>query len=229
MTFNDYDAMADGYSADNENNAFNAFYERPAVLRMLGDVDNEEVLDAGCGSGAHALALRDRGALVTGVDSSQGMLDIAAARLGPDVPLLCSNLERRLPFADGSFDAILASLVMHYLEDWAPPLAEFRRVLRTSGRLVISTHHPAMDHALYPGPGYLETYAYTEEWERSGRRVPMRFWHRPLSAMVSALLNAGFSVAGLEEPQPDPSVRESDPRAWRLLTTEPRFLFFLAR
>jgi hypothetical protein len=57
----------------------------------------------------------------------------------------------------------------------------------------------------------------------------MRFWHRPISAMVTALLDAGFTIAGLEEPRPDLVVRDTDPRAWRLLTTEPRFVFFLAR
>ena len=102
MTYNDYDAMADGYSAHNESTAWNAHYERPAVLRMLGEVHDEDVLDVGCGAGAHALALVQRGARVTGVDSSRGMLDIAAERLGQDVPLLCTNIEKRLPFADDS-------------------------------------------------------------------------------------------------------------------------------
>ena len=229
VTYNDYDAMAEGYSAHNESNAWNAHYERPAVMRMLGDVRDEDVLDVGCGAGVHALELLQRGARVTGVDSSQGMLDIAAERLGHDVPLLCASIEEPLPFADDSFDAILASLVMHYLEDWAPPLKEFRRLLRGSGRLVISTHHPFMDHALAQGESYLQTYSFTEEWEHAGRAIPMRFWHRPVSAMVAALLEAGFTIAGLEEPMPDAVVRENDPRAWRMLTTEPRFAFFLAR
>ena len=229
MSFNDYNMLAEGYSASNEGNAWNAYYERPAVLRMLGDVTNEDVLDVGCGSGMHASALLQRGARVAGVDSSRGMLDIASARLGPDVPLHCMSIEQPLPFADGSFDAILASLVMHYLEDWAPSLNEFRRVLRDTGRLVISTHHPFMDHTQAQGESYLETYSYTEEWGETGRPVVMRFWHRPLSAMVAALVKAGFTIGGLEEPLPDPSVRESDPRAWRLLTTQPRFLFFLVR
>jgi SAM-dependent methyltransferase len=229
VVYNDYDAMAEGYSAHNESNAFNAYYERPAVLRMLGDVRDADVLDVGCGAGAHALELRERGARVTGVDTSRRMLDLASERLGQDVPLICTSIEERLPFVDDSFDAILASLVMHYVEDWARPLSEFRRVLRGSGRLVISTHHPFMDHVLAQGESYLRTYSFTEEWEHSGRRIAMRFWHRPLSAIVAALLDAGFTIAGLEEPMPEAKVRQKDPRAWRMLTTEPRFVFFLAR
>jgi hypothetical protein len=75
----------------------------------------------------------------------------------------------------------------------------------------------------------VQTCSFSDEWEYSGHVFAMRFWHRPISAMVTALLNAGFTISGLEEPMPDPVVRDRDPRAWRLLTTEPRFVFFLAR
>jgi ubiquinone/menaquinone biosynthesis C-methylase UbiE len=80
---NDYDAVAEAYAQDNESNAWNAHYERPAVLAMLGDVAGRRVLDAGCGAGAHAAELVARGARVAGVDSSGGLLALAARRLDP--------------------------------------------------------------------------------------------------------------------------------------------------
>ncbi|WP_244135728.1 hypothetical protein [Burkholderia seminalis] len=58
MPENDCDAFAAAYDADNEVNAWNAFYERPAILSMAGDVANLRVLDAGCGGGAHPHRLR---------------------------------------------------------------------------------------------------------------------------------------------------------------------------
>jgi ubiquinone/menaquinone biosynthesis C-methylase UbiE len=55
-----------------------------------------------------------------------------------------------LSFAqDGSFDLIVASLVMHYVRDWHAVLGEFRRVLKPDGAVVFSTHHPAMDWQLH--------------------------------------------------------------------------------
>lgn len=64
--------------------------------------------------------------------------------------------------------------------------------------------------------------------EQSDHVVTMRFWHRPLSAMTKAVRAAGFNLETIDEPQPDPAVQELDPPAWRSLTTEPRFIFFIA-
>jgi 2-polyprenyl-3-methyl-5-hydroxy-6-metoxy-1,4-benzoquinol methylase len=47
-----FDQFTAAYAADNESNAFNALYERPAMLALLGDLGGKRVLDVGCGSGA---------------------------------------------------------------------------------------------------------------------------------------------------------------------------------
>jgi SAM-dependent methyltransferase len=223
---NDYDAFAVGYTADNDGNATNAYYERPASLALLADVTGQAVLDAGCGAGSHAAELIRRGATVTGLDKSAGLLAIARERLGAGVFLQEGDLAEVLPFRPGSFDAILASLVMHYLEDWGPTLAEFRRVLVPGGRLVISTHHPFMDHPLAGGPDYFATYDFTEEWTKGGETVLMRFWHRPLHAMTDAFRDAGFTLDVVSEPQPQPAAASLFPSVYADLRNKPRFLFF---
>ena len=227
MRSNDYDAFARAYAADNEVNLSNAHYERPAVLALAGDVGGRRVLDAGCGSGALTAALRDRGAEVTGIDSSAGLLELARERLGPEVALRQADLSRALPFADAAFDDVTASLVLHYLRDWQPTLREFRRVLRPRGRLIVSTHHPFMDHTLAGGEDYFATYQITEEWTKSGQTALMSFWHRPLHAMTSAFTAAGFVLAQISEPQPDAAARTLFPDDFVRFSTEPRFLFFV--
>lgn len=167
MNENAYDVFAAAYAQDNESNAWNAYYERPAVLALLGDVSGRRVLDAGCGAGAHARALIERRADVTGIDSSAGMLEIAKDRLDGGALLRRADLRDPLPFEDSSFDAVLASLVMHYIPDWEPTLREFNRVLAPGGRLVLSTHHPFMDHALSGATNYFATYEFSEEWSRA--------------------------------------------------------------
>jgi ubiquinone/menaquinone biosynthesis C-methylase UbiE len=98
-------------------------------------VPGRRILDAGCGSGPLFAALRDRGAIVTGIDKSPGMLEVARRRLGDDADLRVAELGRPIPFADDTFDDVTASLVLHYLENWGPALAELRRVLKPGGRL----------------------------------------------------------------------------------------------
>jgi ubiquinone/menaquinone biosynthesis C-methylase UbiE len=201
---NDYDSFAEAYSAANEVSLLNAYYERPATLALAGDVAGRRILDAGCGSGPLFAALRDRGAIVTGFDKSAGMLELARRRLGDGADLLVADLGRPLPFADGAFDDVIASLVLHYLQDWTAPLAELRRVLKPGGRLIASVDHPLQGHPLLrPGTDYFATYQYSIEPTTPGG-LRLVLWHRPLPAMISAFTTAGFRIAAIDEPLPAP-------------------------
>ncbi len=202
----DYDDFAEAYSAENERNLFNAYYERPAMLALAGDVAGRRVLDAGCGSGPLFAALRDRGAVVSGFDKSAGMLELARRRLGPDADLRVADLGSPLPFPGGAFDDVIASLVLHYLEDWMAPLAELRRVLKPGGRLIASVNHPLLGHALVrPGGEYFSTYQWSDDnTTASGQSYVLTYWHRPLPAMISAFTAAGFKIAAIDEPLPAP-------------------------
>ncbi|MGI9004873.1 MAG: class I SAM-dependent methyltransferase [Streptosporangiaceae bacterium] len=202
----DYDSFAEAYSDLNEGSLLNAYYERPATLALAGDVAGRRILDAGCGSGPLSSALRDQGAIVTGLDSSAGMLELARRRLGDCADLHLADLGRPLPFPDGAFDDVIASLVLHYLEDWTAPLAELRRVLRPGGRLIASVDHPLQGHPLVrPGTDYWATYEYSvEATAPNGQSFVLTYWHRPLPAMISAFTTAGFRVAAIDEPLPAP-------------------------
>src|SRR5215472_13951510 len=120
---NDYDSFAEAFSAETETSLANAYYERPATLALAGDVTGRRILDAGCGSGSLLAGLRDRGATVTGIDSSAMMLKLARRRLGADSPVHLADLRDPLPFSDSAFDDVIASLVLHYLKNWEPTLA----------------------------------------------------------------------------------------------------------
>ena len=229
---NDYDSFAEAYAAANETCLANAYYERPAILALAGDVAGRRILDAGCGSGPLFAALRDRGAVVTGIDSSAGMLELARRRLGDDARLQRADLNSALPLPDNAFDDVIASLVLHYLEDWTAPLAELRRVLTPGGRLIMSVNHPCSIYIpwLYPTgrkTDYFATYNWTVPWTMGGQTAQMRFWHRPLHAMTDAFTGAGFRISVISEPQPAPAARELFPDQFPALTKNPNFLFFV--
>ncbi|MCK2218437.1 class I SAM-dependent methyltransferase [Actinomadura sp. ATCC 31491] len=227
---NDYDQIAEGYTAENDTSLVNAYYERPAMLDLAGDVAGRRVLDAGCGSGPLFAALRDRGAIVTGIDASAGMLEQARRRLGADADLRVADLGAPLPFPDDAFDDVVASLVLHYLKDWGPALAELRRVLRPGGRLLVSVDHPFVITLTQcmagEKPQYFEIRNRVEEWTMGGQTARLSFWDRPLHAMTEAFTAAGFRIGVISEPPFVPEARELFPEELRGRTGT-RFLSFL--
>jgi SAM-dependent methyltransferase len=227
----EYDSFAEAYTAGNEAGLMNAYYERPAALRLAGEVAGRRILDAGCGAGPLFAALRDRGAVVSGFDQSAGMLAQARRRLGDDADLRVADLADPLPFPDEAFDDVVASLVLHYLKDWDPALAELRRVLKPGGRLIASVNHPMSVNLTHrhtgPRPDYFGAYTWTDEFPMGGRTVRMTFWNRPLHAMTDAFTNAGFRISAISEPRPTPEARELFPDDFDLLDTFPTFLFFV--
>lgn len=205
MKADHYDGFAESYAAENESSLLNAYYERPAMIDLAGDVSGRHVLDAGCGSGPLSAALLAKGAVVTGFDSSPAMIELARRRLSGNADLHVANLGQPLPFADGAFDDVVASLVLHYLRDWTAPLAELRRVLKPGGRFLLSVNHPTIYKVFYPDADYFAVTQYSEDHTfNDGRSMVLTYWHRPLHAMTDAFTKAGFRLSVLSEPPVSP-------------------------
>ncbi|WP_410599000.1 methyltransferase domain-containing protein [Amycolatopsis sp. lyj-90] len=224
---NDYDAFAEAYAAENETSLINAYYARPAILDLAGDVSGRRILDAGCGAGPLFEALRDRGADMTGFDLSAKMVELARKRLGDDAALRVADIGKPLPFPDDEFDDVIAALVLHYLEDWAAPLAELRRVLKPGGRLILAVNHPLSFKLLHPEADYFATVKWSDEYTFNGQRAELTYWHRPLHAMTDAFTAAGFRTAVVSEPHPAPGARERFPEELAGKTAFLCFLFFV--
>ena len=223
-----YDAMAKEYSADNDDGVFNSLYERPAMLSMLGDVAGMRVLDVGCGAGQLSSELVARGAAVTGIDVSAAMVEIARGRLGDAAEFVVGDLSEPLPFPSGAFDLAVASLVLHYLEDWTPVLSEIRRVLTAAGSLSFSTHHPTMDWKLFSPEDYFAKKQSTETWIKGGRPFEVTTWRRPLAEISRHVHEAGLAIELIDEPMPVAALAETDPATNERLRTRPHFLFVRA-
>ncbi|MCB0173966.1 MAG: methyltransferase domain-containing protein [Anaerolineae bacterium] len=204
----------------------NAYYERPAVLSLLPVLANQEVLDAGCGPGWYTEYLLDQGATVTACDVNAEFVRVTQARVGSRATVLQANLAEPLDFAaDGSFDLVVASLVLHYLKEWQPTLREFYRVLKPQGRLVFSTHHPFMDWKHFETESYFIPELIHDEWDIG----PVEFYRRPLTLMSHDLEAAGFVIERLLEPQPTPEYWRVNPEQAALFNVHPWFLVIRAK
>ncbi|WP_256300090.1 class I SAM-dependent methyltransferase [Haloarchaeobius salinus] len=225
-----YDELADSYAADVRSNAYNAHLEFPATSSMVPDVEGARVLDAGCGTGVYTELLLDRGAEVVGVDASEAMLAHAREAVGDRAEFWQADLGERLEFPGDSFDGIVSALALGYVADWEALFAEFARVLRPGGFVVFSTGHPLDQFPLDEGgepadaENYFEVERLTKEWD-----VPVPYYRRPFSAVVNPLLENGFRLEAVVEPQPTEGFRERLPERYEKESRYPVFLCVRAR
>ena len=84
LAYEAYQRLADDYARCVDTKPHNAFYERPATLALLPNVRGMQVLDAGCGPGAYAEELLNRGAHVISVDASDRMIELAQRTTGTE-------------------------------------------------------------------------------------------------------------------------------------------------
>lgn len=131
--------------------------------------------------------------------------------------------------ATSSMDLVVASLVLHYLEEWGPLLRELRRVLVPGGAFVFSIHHPITGWLLSDQTDYHRTELIRESWDWDGVQVTAAMFRRPLKDVFGPLLNAGMIIDAVDEPLPEPGGDGADPRITRVLETMPVFLFVRAR
>ena len=219
----DDEEMAADFDRHAADSAYNAHYDRPAVLGLLGDVAGLDVLDAGCGPGIYLETLLDRGANVIAFDASASMVALAQSRAGGRTGVRHLRLDEPLPFADGSFDLVVCALAIHYVDDRGAAFAEMNRVLRPGGAAVVSTGHPTSDW-LRKGGSYFDVMIETDVWHTSRGDLEMRYWREPITTLCEAAYSAGFLIQRLVEPQPAETMKAKYPEDYQRLRNEPGFL-----
>ena len=224
-----YRDHAERYARLSEHSPPNAHYDRPAILRLVGDIRGKRVLELGCAAGVLTAQLADRGADVLALDKEPRLVAFARERLRDRARIEVADLEQPLDLVPaGSVDVVVASLVLHYIEDWMPLLAELRRCLVPGGLLVFSVHHPITGWELSDKTDYHRVELVSEQWDWDGQPVTGRMYRRPLSAIFGALRQAGFWIDVVDEPRPQAGVRDADPRITKILATMPVFLYVRA-
>lgn len=110
------------------------------VIALAGHAPGGRVADIGCGTGEllHELAAAWPASELFGVDFAASRLQSAAGLVDRRVTLIDADLGARLPFADGTFDALFCTEVLEHLKDPAACLRELRRLLAPGARLTLS-------------------------------------------------------------------------------------------
>jgi SAM-dependent methyltransferase len=106
-----------------------------AILAATGTGPGTRLLDVGCGTGLLLTLAQGRGAAVTGLDVTPGLLEVARARL-PTAELWQADI-CRLPFGDAEFDVVTGVNAYQFAADPPGALAEAARVVRPGGLVAI--------------------------------------------------------------------------------------------
>ncbi|MFR7989764.1 MAG: class I SAM-dependent methyltransferase [Anaerovoracaceae bacterium] len=181
--------------------------------KFMPDFRGKRVLDLGCGYGWHCRYAAENGAAsVLGTDISQKMLRRAEEMsVGTGIRYRRKAMED-LEFPDESFDIVLSSLAFHYVRDFFRLLEKINSWLVPEGKLVFSVEHP-----VFTAYGNQDWYRdeqgnilhfpvdrYFFEGKRDavflGEKVIK--YHRTLTTYLNGLLQSGFSLEQVVEPQP---------------------------
>lgn len=150
--------------------------EQADIVEFLRLFPDSKVLDVAYGAGGASICLVERtGCRLTGLDLEADAIAHANARaaahgLSDRAVFACLDCSTRLPFADGSFDAVLCIDAINHLPDRFAVLAEWARLLCPGGRLIFS------DLAILTGA--------VAKSELDIRAIDLFFWFRPASTRL---------------------------------------------
>ncbi|WP_207592565.1 methyltransferase domain-containing protein [Halomontanus rarus] len=219
-----YDALADRWTEFTEG-PWKKRVLWPMTRSLLPEVAGKRVLDVGCGDGTYSAWLADQGADVLGIDLSREMISVARENHGEDAEFQRADITDSLSGVDDrEFDLVCCQHVFSHLPELDGPLAEFARVLEPGGTVVISTHHPFHDFLVvrereYPetseidgmdlepdvdprpdDPTYYDTEQFEIYWAGPESSNPGTYYRRSLNGLLQPLLDAGFELRELVEP-----------------------------
>ena len=196
--------------------------EWSALSRLLPDFKNKDVLDLGCGFGWHCIYAAEKGAhCVVGVDASEKMLQQARKKTNTNVIRYIKADIEKISFPKASFDVVISSLAFHYVDSFKNVCQTVFDVLRQQGDFVFSVEHPVFTAQGKQDWMYSETGeklcwpvdSYFYEGKRNtcflGERIEK--YHRTLTTYINTVINTGFELIQVVEPQPDPDFLKNYP------------------
>ncbi len=183
------------------------------LQKILPDFRQKKVLDLGCGYGWHCKYAADQqAASVLGTDISQKMIETAQKiNSAAQIDYQCAAMED-LRFPANSFDVVLSSLAFHYVKEFEPLVANISSWIKTGGSFVFSVEHPVFTSYgtqdwYYDQNGKILHFP-VDNYYYEGRREAIFLgekvikYHRTLTTYLNTLLQNGFELQHIVEPQP---------------------------
>ena len=174
-------------------------------LNLLGDLEDRDVLEIGCGGAQCSVAFALRGARVTALDLSAEQLRFAkalAARHQVEIDFVQHDMGDLAPIPPDSKDIVFSAFALQFVADRTRTFREVRRVLRPGGVFVFSLDHPLFRKV------DRETLELVESYNETGPLVDDRgefgqvMIHRDtIAGLHQALVDAGLTMERIIEPE----------------------------
>ncbi|ABX41784.1 class I SAM-dependent methyltransferase [Lachnoclostridium phytofermentans] len=179
---------------------------------MLPDFKDKRVLDLGCGFGWHCQYAVEHGAkAVTGIDISEKMLAVAKEKTDNNICYIKMPIEG-ISFSENSFDTVISSLAFHYIESFESIVEKVSDCLVHGGDFVFSVEHPIFtaygnQDWYYDENGNILHFPvdnYFFEGLRTSNFLGENVikYHKTLTTYLNGLIQGGFELTGVVEPQP---------------------------
>lgn len=184
------------------------------LKQMLPDFRGKRVLDLGCGFGWHCQYAIENGATsALGIDISEKMLEEARKRnSSPLIEYKCLAVED-FDYPLASFEVVISSLTFHYLESFEDICRQVNQCLTKGGSFVFSVEHPIFtaygsQDWQYDNAGnrlHWPVDRYFSEGIRKAIFLETEVvkYHKTLTTYVNSLVQNGFEITELIEPEPD--------------------------
>jgi SAM-dependent methyltransferase len=175
-----------------------------------------KILDVGTGEGQiiRKLTASGQDVPVLGVGIDPSMAQVAEAKKRLNSGMFLRAIASEMPFADESFDLVVACLVFEHVLEVDSAIREVARVLKRGGRFIFLLNHPLLQT---PNSGWIDDHILMEQYWRIGdylkedvtveevqKDVFIPFVHRPLSRYVNLLVQSGLYIEEMLEPPPPP-------------------------
>ena len=180
---------------------------------LLPCFEGKSVLDLGCGYGWHCIYAAEHGARhVLGNDLSDKMLAVAKEKTQfNNVEYRCAAIED-VQFPQDSFDIVLSSLALHYVPSFEQVAKQVYQILKPGGTFLFSCEHPIFTAQgsqdwIYRPDGSIDHFP-VDNYFYQGKRTAVFLgeqvtkYHRTLTSYLMGLLNNGFQITAVVEPEP---------------------------
>lgn len=228
-----WNATSSEYSADRTKSR--KYVVDPALFETIGEVSGQKILDVACGAGDISIPLAQHGAICTGIDFADDLIEVARKKtkqLGLQIKYRTMDA-RKIQGLPNDYDLAVVALLFPHLpskKDIASTIKGVASILKPNGRLIVAEPHPAFDYYMRTRLGngdfrYFESgLLYDFTMDIGSRSLQSQAYHWTLQDYSDILTEGGFVIRRITEPRPTAESEKLEPTWYQKKIKYPSYI-----